>query len=47
MWLERLEKLAYNALPAAISPDMWSHQYDPNDKSGCRLPYVEAAFPHK
>ena len=26
-WLDRLEKLAYNALPAAISPDMWSHQY--------------------
>ncbi len=27
-WAERLEKLAFNALPAAISPDMWSHQYD-------------------
>ncbi len=27
-WLDRLEKLAYNALPAAISPDMWTHQYD-------------------
>lgn len=26
-WLDRLETLAYNALPAAISPDMWSHQY--------------------
>lgn len=26
-WLDRLEKLAYNDLPAAISPDMWSHQY--------------------
>jgi len=26
-WLDRLEKLAYNALPATISPDMWSHQY--------------------
>lgn len=23
-----LEKIAYNALPAAISPDFWSHQYD-------------------
>ncbi|MHB1354956.1 MAG: beta-L-arabinofuranosidase domain-containing protein [Anaerolineae bacterium] len=22
------EELAYNALPAAFSPDMWSHQYD-------------------
>jgi len=25
---DRLERIAYNALPAAISPDMWSHQYD-------------------
>lgn len=27
-WAERLENAAYNALPAAISPDMWAHQYD-------------------
>lgn len=27
-WLDRLETLAYNSLPAAISPDMWTHQYD-------------------
>lgn len=26
-WLDCLEKLAFNALPATISPDMWSHQY--------------------
>jgi hypothetical protein len=25
---DRLEKIAYNALPAAFSNDMWSHQYD-------------------
>jgi hypothetical protein len=25
---DRLERVAFNALPAAISPDMWSHQYD-------------------
>jgi hypothetical protein len=25
---DRLEKLAFNALPATMSPDMWSHQYD-------------------
>jgi hypothetical protein len=25
---DRLEKIAYNALPATISADMWSHQYD-------------------
>jgi uncharacterized protein len=28
VWADRLENLAFNALPAAISPDMWSHQYD-------------------
>lgn len=26
-WAERLELLAYNALPATISDDMWTHQY--------------------
>jgi len=25
---DRLEKIAYNALPAFVSPDMWTHQYD-------------------
>lgn len=25
---DRLEKIAFNALPAAFSPDMWAHQYD-------------------
>jgi hypothetical protein len=25
---DRLEKIAYNAMPATFSPDMWSHQYD-------------------
>ncbi len=25
---DRLERIAYNALPATCSPDMWSHQYD-------------------
>ena len=27
-WSEMLESLAFNGLPAAISVDMWSHQYD-------------------
>ena len=27
-WLERLERLAFNGLPATISDDMWAHQYD-------------------
>ncbi len=26
-WLDRLEVLAYNGLPATISTDMWTHQY--------------------
>ncbi|MCK9222176.1 MAG: glycoside hydrolase family 127 protein [Limnochordia bacterium] len=25
---DRLEQIAYNALPATFSPDMWTHQYD-------------------
>ena len=25
---DRLERITFNALPAAIAPDMWSHQYD-------------------
>lgn len=28
VWADRLEKLAFNALPATVSPDMWTHQYD-------------------
>ncbi len=27
-WAERLERLAFNALPATLSDDMWTHQYD-------------------
>lgn len=27
-WAERLEKAAFNALPATFSDDMWTHQYD-------------------
>jgi len=27
VWAERLEKIAFNALPATISDDMWTHQY--------------------
>ena len=28
VWADRAEMLAFNALPAAISADMWTHQYD-------------------
>lgn len=27
LWAERLEKLAFNALPATFTDDMWAHQY--------------------
>ncbi len=27
-WGDHLERITFNALPATISPDMWSHQYD-------------------
>jgi len=26
-WGDRLERIAFNALPATFAPDMWSHQY--------------------
>lgn len=28
IWADHLESLAFNALPATISSDMWTHQYD-------------------
>ena len=27
-WMDRNEELAFNSLPATISADMWTHQYD-------------------
>ncbi len=36
-WADRLEVLAFNALPAAISEDMWTHQYvQMNNQIACR-----------
>ena len=28
IWADRLEKAAFNALPATLTDDMWAHQYD-------------------
>ena len=28
VFADRLERVAFNALPATFAPDMWSHQYD-------------------
>lgn len=28
LYADRLERIAFNALPATFSPDMWAHQYD-------------------
>ena len=36
-WAERLEVLAFNALPASISEDMWTHQYvQMNNQIACQ-----------
>lgn len=28
IWMDRCERLAFNAFPATVSEDMWTHQYD-------------------
>ena len=38
-WADRLESLAFNALPATISDDMWTHQYDQQvNQVACIIP---------
>ncbi len=43
-WLDRLEKLAFNALPAAITPDMWGHQYDQMTNQVASFPMAKQPF---
>ena len=42
-WLERLEVLAFNALPATLSDDMWVHQYlQQSNQINC----IRFSYPH-
>ena len=45
-WGDLAEALAFNALPATLSPDMWSHQYDQQTNQVCctRLPEDHVVF---
>ena len=45
-WGDRLEQLAFNALPAAFTPDMWAHQYDQmtNQMQSTPIPWDERPF---
>ena len=44
-WLERLEMLAFNALPATLSEDMWTHQYVQQvNQMACRKTMIMAPF---
>ena len=38
-WAQRLEVLAFNALPATISDDMWAHQYDQLSNQIAAIPF--------
>lgn len=44
IWAERLEKIAFNALPATISDDMWTHQYDQMVNQIACLPFPGKPF---
>jgi hypothetical protein len=44
-WAERLETLAFNALPATLSADMWTHQYvQMVNQIACRKTMLMAPF---
>ena len=44
-WAERLEVLAFNALPATLSEDMWTHQYVQQvNQIACKKTMIMAPF---
>lgn len=45
-WADLLERIAFNAFPATISPDMWTHQYDQlvNQPECVRIPGEDVHF---
>ena len=44
-WAERLEVLAFNALPATLSEDMWAHQYDQlSNQIACEKFFMKTPF---
>lgn len=44
-WAERLEMLAFNALPATLSEDMWTHQYvQMVNQIACQRTFIMAPF---
>ena len=45
VWLDRAERLAFNSLPATLSADMWTHQYDQQiNQIACTDQYANHAY---
>ena len=44
IWADRLEKAAFNALPAAFTDDMWAHQYDQMVNQVSCVPFPGKSF---
>ena len=44
-WSDLLERVTYNALPATISPDMWTHQYDQMTNQISCVPFEKGQHP--
>lgn len=43
-WADKLEKAAFNALPAAFTDDMWAHQYDQQVNQIACIPFPGKSF---